>query len=220
MEYSVPIVVYICPLFLGLTTAFLAVTSDFNRQGIKGLGKILLYYVTLPAAVVVFFAGIGLSVMPVRLHSDNFALSFAGLAGLGVFLWGWLALAAGVSCLLVRLGLNKQVSYISVSLLILLTNTTVFYINPFISAWQGDLIARQWVIKAGVAVNPMLVLAGNFFGHDLLRAREMYGICDIGPYYYYSYPDWLAVWMYYLGAGLLAFVLAAIIRKGGANQAN
>lgn len=153
--------------------------------------------------------GIDLLSSPDSFNSDYFSLSFGGLAGLGVFLWSWLLAVSGLGCLLSSLGLGRRLSYLLVAVLILLTNTTAFYINPVINAWQGDFLARQWVIKAGIAVNPMLALASNFFRHDLLRAREMYALCDIGPYYFYGYPDWTALWAWYLGLGLAAFAAVA-----------
>ncbi|HLD35728.1 MAG TPA: hypothetical protein VJC37_03325 [Planctomycetota bacterium] len=210
MNYITPIVAYLSPLVLGLIVAFLVATSDFTRQGIKGLGKIILYYVALPPIVVMLIIGI----IP---GSGRFHLGFTDLIYLAIFLWGWLMMIAGVTCLAVKLALNKNVVYVAVSLLILLTNATVFYINPFISAWQDNPVLRQWIIKTGIAVNPMLTITGNLFHHDLLRSRAMYALCDIGPYYYYSYANWFTLWVIYMVIGVLTIGLAVIKKKGTTN---
>ena len=204
MNYITPIVAYLSPLVLGLIVAFLVATSDFTRQGIKGLGKIILYYVALPPIVVMLIIGI----IP---GSGRFHLGFTDLIYLAIFLWGWLMMIAGVTCLAVKLALNKNVVYVAVSLLILLTNATVFYINPFISAWQDNPVLRQWIIKTGIAVT------GNLFHHDLLRSRAMYALCDIGPYYYYSYANWFTLWVIYMVIGVLTIGLAVIKKKGTTN---
>ena len=201
MEYIVPIFAYLCPLILGLTVAFLVATSTFINKGIKGLCQIILYYVTLPLIAVMIIIGL----IP---GPDRFHLSIANLLYLAVFLWGWLVMVAGVSYLFIRLGLNKNIAYIIVSLLILLTNGTIFYINPFISAWQDNPGLRQWIIGLAVKINPMLTVVGSFFSHDLLRAREMYSLCDIGPYYFYSYANWFTLWIVYMVIGILTFVIA------------
>jgi len=213
MEYVVPIFAYLCPLVLGLVVAFLVATSDFTQQGVKGLGKIILYYVTLPLIAIMLIIGL-IPCLPAGTASPApFNLGFANLLYLAVFLWGWLMMVAGVSYLFIRLGLNKNIAYIIVSLLILLTNATIFYINPFISAWQDNPGLRQWIIKIGMAINPMLAIAGNFFSHDLLRSRVMYSLCDIGPYYFYSYADWFTLWIIYMVIGILTFGLVSIRGK-------
>ena len=208
MEYFVPIFVYLSPALMGLTVAFLVATSDFTRQGFKGLGKLILYYVTLPLIIIMLILGLVQSSLP---------LGFANLLCLAVFLWGWLMMIAGTAYLVIKLGLNKNIAYIIVSVLILLTNATVFYINPFISAWQDNPVLRQWIIKTGIAVNPMLTITGNLFHHDLLRSRAMYALCDIGPYYYYSYANWFTLWVIYMVIGVLTIGLAVIKKKGTTN---
>lgn len=206
MNYLVPIIAYLCPLILGLIVAFLVATSNFTQQRIRGVGKIILYYVTLSLLAIMIIIG----VIP---GPGSFSLSFANFICLSIFLWGWLVMVAGISYLFIVVGLNKNIAYIIASFIILLTNATVFYINPFINAWQDNLVLRQWIIKIGVAINPMLTVASNFFSHDLLRSREMYSICDIGPYYFYSYADWFSVWVVYLIIGVLTITLAVIKKK-------
>jgi hypothetical protein len=217
MEYVVPIFTYLSPVLLGLIVALIVATSDFTRQGVKGLGKMLLFYLTIPliALMVVIWL---IPCLPAGTASPaSFNLGFVNLLCLAIFLWGWLVMVTGVSYLLVRLGLNKNVSYIIVSSLILLTNATVFYINPFITAWQDNPVLRQWIIKTGVAINPMLTVASSFFSHDLLRARAMYSLCDIGPYYFYSYANWFTLWIIYIIIGAVAIGLAVIKKKETAN---
>jgi len=211
MEYFVTIFAYLCQLILGLVVSFLVATSDFTRQGVKGLGKMLLYYLTIPLIALMIIIGLIPSPAP-------FNLGFTNLFYLAVFLWGWLVMVAGVSYLLIRLGLNKNIAYITVSVLILLTNATIFYINPFISAWQDNPGLRQWIIGLAVKINPMLTIAGNFFSHDLLRAREMYSLCDIGPYYFYSYANWVTLWIIYVVIGILTFGMVLIRGKTNTNN--
>ena len=206
MEYFVPVFAYLSPVLLGLIVAFLVAISDFTRQGVKGIGKMLLYYITLPLIALMIIIGLVPGPAP-------FNPGFVNLLYLSVFLWGWLVMVAGVSYLFIRLGLNNNVVYIVIALLILLTNSTVFYINPFITAWQDNPGLRQWIIKTGVAINPMLTVAGNFFSHDLLRSRAMYALCDIGPYYFYSYANWFTLWVIYIIIGVLTFTLVVIKDK-------
>lgn len=208
MNYIVPIICYISPLILGLVVAFLVVTSIFTQQGIWGLGKVILYYVTLPIVAIMIIIGL-IPCLPAGTAS-SLPLDFANLIWLFVFLWGWLVMVTGITYLFITLSINKNVVYIIVSFIILLTNATVFYINPFISAWQDNPALRQWVIKIGVVINPMLTIASNFFRHDLLRSREMYSICDMGPYYFYSYADWFILWIIYMIIGVLTIALAVI----------
>ena len=211
MEYFVPIFVYLSPALIGLTVAFLVATSDFTRQGFKGLGKLILYYVTLPLIIIMLILGLVQSSLP---------LGFANLLCLAVFLWGWLMMIAGTAYLVIKLGLNKNIAYIIVSVLILLTNATVFYINPFISAWQDNPALRQWIIKIGVTINPMLTIASNFFRHDLLRSRVMYSLCDIGPYYFYSYANWFTLWVIYVIIGAVTFIIATKTPRHKEEQLN
>jgi len=211
MEYFVPIFVYLSPALMGLTVAFLVATSDFTRQGFKGLGKLILYYVTLPLIIIMLILGLVQSSLP---------LGFANLLCLAVFLWGWLMMIAGTAYLVIKLGLNKNIAYIIVSVLILLTNATVFYINPFISAWQDNPALRQWIIKIGVTINPMLTIASNFFRHDLLRSRVMYSLCDIGPYYFYSYANWFTLWVIYVIIGAVTFIIATKTPRHKEEQLN
>lgn len=189
---------------MGLIVAFLVATSTFTQQRIKGLGKMLLYYITLPLCAIMLIIGFIPSFL---------SLGFVNLLCLAIFLWGWLMMIAGVSYLFIRVGLNKNIAYIIVSLVILLLNSTIFYINPFINAWQDNPGLRQWIIKTGVAINPMLTVAGNFFSHDLLRSRAMYALCDIGPYYFYSYANWFTLWVIYIIIGVLTFTLVVIKDK-------
>ena len=211
MEYFVPIFVYLSPALMGLKVAFLVATSDFTRQGFKGLGKLILYYVTLPLIIIMLILGLVQSSLP---------LGFANLLCLAVFLWGWLMMIAGTAYLVIKLGLNKNIAYIIVSVLILLTNATVFYINPFISAWQDNPALRQWIIKIGVTINPMLTIASNFFRHDLLRSRVMYSLCDIGPYYFYSYANWFTLWVIYVIIGAVTFIIATKTPRHKEEQLN
>ncbi|MBI5779039.1 MAG: hypothetical protein HZA49_06245 [Planctomycetes bacterium] len=213
MNYFVPVFAYLSPVLLGLIVAFLVATSEFTRQGVKSIGKMLLYYLTIPVLAVMIV--IGLVPSPA-----SFNISFINLLCLAVFFWGWLIMVAGVSYLFIRAGLNKNIAYIIVSLLILLTNATVFYINPFISAWQDNPGLRQWIIGLAVKINPMLTVAGNFFGHDLLRARAMYSLCDIGPYYFYSYANWFTLWIIYVIIGAVMIGLALIKKNINTNKTN
>ena len=154
------------------------------------------------------------------LVQSSLPLGFANLLCLAVFLWGWLMMIAGTAYLVIKLGLNKNIAYIIVSVLILLTNATVFYINPFISAWQDNPALRQWIIKIGVTINPMLTISSNFFRHDLLRSRVMYSLCDIGPYYFYSYANWFTLWVIYVIIGAVTFIIATKTPRHKEEQLN
>lgn len=204
MNYIVPILAYLCPLLLGLVIAFLVATSKFTQQGVNGLGRITLYYITLPLIGLMLIIGLIPSSAP-------FNLSFVNLLYLAIFLWGWLVMVAGVSYLFIKIGLNKNITYIIVSFIILLLNSTIFYINPFISAWQDNPGLRQAIIDLAVKINPLLTIASSFFHHDLLRSRAMYSLCDIGPYYFYSYANWPMVLLCYVLIGVFTFGLGILI---------
>ncbi|MEW6027056.1 MAG: hypothetical protein AB1599_07175 [Planctomycetota bacterium] len=213
MEYLVPVFAYFSPVFFGLIIAFLAASSVFANKNIRGLGKALLYYLTLPLIVLMLIIWLIPSPAP-------FNIGFVNLLYLTIFLWGWLVMISGVTYLSIRLGANKNVVYIVVALLILLTNSTIFYINPFINAWQDEPVMRQGIIGLAVKINPMLTVASNFFRHDLLRSRETYSLCDIGPYYFYTYADWFITWIVYIIIGAITITLAVIKDRRNTNGTN
>lgn len=209
MNYFIPIIVYISPLFLGLIIPFLALHflySHNNKKKLIKLKQIFLIGITLPVIIITIIIGALHIIYP----SATFHLTSSNFLCLVIFLFGWALMIAGVCYLFSTLGLNKNSIYVIISILILLTNTTMFYINPFISAVQSDLVSRQWLIKLAVHINPILTIASNFFKHDILRSNSMYSICDIGPYYFYSYANWIKVLLYYILISISAFGLTVI----------
>ena len=205
MNYIVPIISYLSPLLLGLVVPFLIA---FRNDKVSLL-RIVLYKVTLPVIIVMIIV----SILNIIYLNNPFSLTIINSLQLTVFLWLWALMTAGVCYLFITLGVDKNLIYIIISILILLTNTTIFYINPFINACQQNTILRQGVIKIAMNINPILVIAGNFFKHDILRSNSMYSICDIGPYYFYGYANWINVLLYYILISILTFGLAVISRK-------
>ncbi|MDI6733405.1 MAG: hypothetical protein QME51_04915 [Planctomycetota bacterium] len=169
---------------------------------------ILLYSVIIPGVIV----GLMATLLQAFFLPERFgALTFINSLYLIIFLCGWGCMIAGLFYLVGNLGAGIHFSYVLVSLIVILLNTTVFYINPLISAVQHNHILRQWVIKIAVNINPMLIIASNFFGHDPLRFREMYSICDIGPYYFYSYAHWCTILVFYIIIGVLSFAISRLL---------
>ncbi|MFH1231091.1 MAG: hypothetical protein V1709_06290 [Planctomycetota bacterium] len=209
MKYLTPIIVYLSPLLLGLIIPFLVLYSHHSHNSAKKLIQILLVRITLPVIIITIIIGVLNNIIP---HTI-FSLTTINFIYLAVFLWGWALMTAGFCYLFITLGLDKNLIYVIISILMILANTTVFYINPFINAVQSDIVLRQWLIKVAVHINPMLTIASNFFKHDILRSNSMYSICDIGPYYFYGYANWIKVLLYYVLIGFLALGLSVIINS-------
>lgn len=220
MNYLIPIIVYLSPLLLGLTIPFLALYFPYSHNNKKKpikLRQLFLIGITLPIVIITIIIGALHIIYP----SAVFHLTFSNFICLVIFLFGWSLMIAGVCYLFSTLGLSRNSIYVIIFILILSANTTMFYINPFISAVQSDPVSRQWLIKLAVHINPILTIAGNFFKHDILRSGSMYSICDIGPYYFYGYADWIKVLLYYILIGISAWGLALIsswLISGGKNK--
>lgn len=187
-----PVLAYTSPLLLGLVVLSALALSSSPNKNLWHLVKQFALCVTVPVIIISAL----LVLLQLIFPHKTLALNAIGIMKLTAFLWTWALMAGGIYSLMVAIGLGKHLSLVIVFLLILLMNTTVFYINPFISSVQDNPALRQSVIKIAVSGNPMLTIAGSLFHHDLLRARLMYSICDIGPYYFYSYGHWATTAFY------------------------
>jgi magnesium-transporting ATPase (P-type) len=208
MNYFIPIIAYLSPLLLGLIIPFLLLYAPSSKKDIRTLIKIILVRITLPVIIIAVIV-IGLHIIS---SSNQFHLTTVNFLYLMLFLWSWSLMIGGISYLCSIFNLNRNGMYVIIFILILLANTTVFYINPFIQAVNSDVIVRQWLIKLSIHINPILTIASNFFKHDLLRSNSLYSICDIGPYYFYTYASWITITIYYIIVGILAFGIAEIKR--------
>jgi hypothetical protein len=208
----VAVLVYLSPLLIGLFIPFLLKNSERNQP--TQLRKIiaLLIPVILPAALLAFIFAVWQACSP-----GVFSLSASNLLKLTIFLCGWSVMIIGVHRLLITLLANRNLAYIILMLLIILMNTTVFYVNPFLDAVNSDLNTRKIIIKLAISLNPILAIAGSFFRHDLLRANIMYSLCDIGPYYFYTYTSGTVIFISYMLIGLLtlaaSFILKFLIKR-------
>jgi hypothetical protein len=131
--------------------------------------------------------------------------------GLVVFISGF-GVMVGSLCYLLMTRLSGNVTQLVISLLVGLMMGTVFYANPIIELVRQNLVLRQLVIKMVMVVNPMLVIAGNFFSHDILRGRQLYYLSDIGPFYPYTYPAWGSVLAGYVIISLVAIGLGYLFK--------
>lgn len=106
----------------------------------------------------------------------------------------------------------------------LLSATTYFWIDPFLELARTRPDVRAALVRLAVDGNPALVAAGNFLQVDLLKQRAIYGqVCDLGPYYAYSYSPWggvlagnLAVAALLVVLGLAAAWVRRVRARGGA----
>jgi hypothetical protein len=179
-----------------------------NNKITKTIRMILIRIVSAVIATVIIIA-----ILHIIYPSDAFHLTIPGFLYLTAFLLGWALVISGLCYFLISLGLNKNAAYVISVILILIANTAIFYVNPFINAVQSDIVLRQWLIKFTVHINPMLTIASNFFKYDILRSNLMYSICDIGPYYFYGYANWINVLLYYILLSVFAFGLAIISNR-------
>ncbi|MBI4713081.1 MAG: hypothetical protein HY762_07265 [Planctomycetes bacterium] len=205
-----PIVAYISPLIIGLLIIFLLKTGH-------RLKRVIITSLIISA---LFWLITGL--LNILSAKSGFSLSITQWLGLGIFYLGYGILISGVFYLLTSLKVFAPVTQVVVSIGALLMNSTVFYANPIIESVAANQQTRQWLIKSVININPMIVIAANFFNHDILRAGKMYAVSVIGPYYQYSYPGWRWVLLVYLVLGLVCFGIGccAPFRLGGMTDKN
>jgi hypothetical protein len=199
MNFSIPIVAYLSPLLVGLIVPLLL---NDRKQKIF----VLLLKIIIPSLVISLI----IAFLHIVSKPTGFSLNIARFLYFVIFLSGWALFTAGIYYLFITLGAGKDISYLIISLIILLMNTTIFYVNPIISAVQDNTVLRQKIIEVAININPILTIATNFFHHDLLRSSTIYSICDIGSYYFYSYAHWVTILIYYLIIGVFTFILAVI----------
>lgn len=200
-----PIVAYISPLIIGLLIPFL-LKAEYS------LKRLIITSLIISG---LFWLITGL--LNILSAKSGFSLSITQWLGLGIFYLGYAMLISGVSYLLTSLKVSAPVTQVVVSIGVLLMNSTVFYANPIIESVAANQQARQWAIKSVININPMIVIAANFFNHDILRAGKMYALSVIGPYYPYSYPAWGWILLVYLTFGLVCFGIGCCVpfRLGG-----
>lgn len=202
---AIRLVIYLSPLLIGLITPFL-----MNTKGIREHAKIhafLKFLLVFKTAFIVTFGSILILSLSVLFSGADFIKSL----NLLLFLVGFNGLIISLFILLIRLGVSSNLSQLIVTVLVIMMCGTVFYANPFIETYRADQEIRQTIINLAVNLNPMLVIAGNFFGHDLLRAQQMYQLSLIGPYYPYSYTDWRYLVIGYWVIAILCLTISQIV---------
>lgn len=199
------LIIYLTPLLIGLLTPFL-----MNWKGVREHIKTRTFLKSLLAfksVLIVVFSLIFILSLVFLFGGGGFVKFF----NLLLFLIGFSVLIISLFILLVTLGISGNLSQFMLTMLVVLMYGTVFCANPLIETYKNDQETRQTIIGLAVNLNPMLVIAGNFFDHDLMRAQHMYRISLIGPYYPYSYTDWRYLLIGYLITAILCLALTRII---------
>lgn len=202
---AIRLIIYLSPLLLGLITPFLMNTKRvYEHTQKRSILKLLSIFI--PAFIVTF----GL-ILILSLSFLFSGVDFTKSLNLLLFLVGFNGLIISLFILLIRLGVSSNLSQLIIMVLVIMMCGTVFYANPFIETYRTDQEIRQTIINLAVNLNPILVIAGNFWGHDLLRAQQMYQISLIGPYYPYSYTDWRYLLIGYWVIAILCLAISQIV---------
>ena len=184
------IIAYLTPLVLGIGIPFIMNTTQTSLR--KQVSISLLLWAVLSAVL------IGTKLIT---HSA-IPISYLKLCGMVVFILSF-GIFIGAGFYLLKKWLSGSLAQLIMGLLLGLMAGSVFYANPIIELVKDNLVLRQLVIKWAIIVNPILIMAGNFFGQDILRGRQLYSLCDIGPFYAYNYPSWMSISLGYLIVSLV-----------------
>jgi hypothetical protein len=187
---TLALIAYLIPLVLGIGISFIMNNAQTSLR--KQIIISLLLWGVLSAVLII-----------TKLITDPaIPISYLKLCGMMVFILSF-GILIGAGVYLLKKWLSSNTIQLVMGLLVGLMAGSVFYINPIIELVKDNLVIRQLVIKWAIIINPVLVMASNFFGQDILRGRQLYSLCDIGPFYPYNYPSWISLSLGYLVISLV-----------------
>jgi len=118
----------------------------------------------------------------------------------------------GISAFAGRLGAGAQVRQVAALAGAAVMLGTVFYANPAVAAARGK--AKVTVVRAAVAANPLVCVAGSALDYDIMISRRspvsFYHQSLIGPDHLYRYPRWWLVSAAYLAVGLVFLAVSLV----------
>lgn len=202
------IIAYFLPIIIGLTIPFLLTLNQKwdTTWPVRTLWRSRAIGLIISLSLI-------LGLINLFTPSTSRLLTTANFFCLMFFLLGFGLLIMAIFYLLTSVGLSGALSQLITSLVALLMNTTVFYANPLIETYQSNpdtFVSGQTITNLVVNLNPMIIIASNFFGHDLLRAPTLYATSAIS---YYSYAVWTKVFLWYIVIAVIFLVAGIFIRR-------
>lgn len=158
-------------------------------------------------------AGIGISIVLVILGIVAIfsgGLSFIGFLKLSLFLVCYALMLVSVFFLITSFGFSGNLTQVIVTIIAFLMIGTVFYANPFIESASSQV--RPAIIQWTINLNPIVIIAANFFSYDPMLSPVMYKLSLI-QYYPHYYPSWGYVVLGYLIVSAICLLIFVILSK-------